>query len=88
MQDLKLLECAQEANATYLVTGDKDLLMLGKFGRSLIMTPFHFIRKVRSHCIVIKPITPIECLAGVDAGNMRLERMRKKLDKIRSHDRY
>jgi AbrB family looped-hinge helix DNA binding protein len=38
--------------------------------------------------IVIKPITPIEDLAGVDAGKVGLEQMRKKLDDIRSRDRY
>ena len=38
--------------------------------------------------VVIKPITPIEDLAGVDAGKVRLEDMRKKLDEIRSKDRY
>jgi AbrB family looped-hinge helix DNA binding protein len=38
--------------------------------------------------IVIKPITPIEELAGVDAEKGGLERMRKKLDDTRSRDRY
>ena len=38
--------------------------------------------------ILIKPITPIEDLAGVDAGKIDLEQMRKKLDGIRSRDRY
>jgi AbrB family looped-hinge helix DNA binding protein len=38
--------------------------------------------------IVIKPVTPIEDLAGVDAGKIGLDRMRKKLDDMRSHDRY
>jgi AbrB family looped-hinge helix DNA binding protein len=38
--------------------------------------------------VVIKPITPIEDLAGVDAGKVGLEHMRKKLDDIRSRDRY
>lgn len=38
--------------------------------------------------IVIKPITPIEDLAGVDAGKVSLERMRKELDDMRSRDRY
>lgn len=38
--------------------------------------------------VVIKPITPIEDLAGADAGKVRLEDMRKKLDDIRSKDRH
>jgi AbrB family looped-hinge helix DNA binding protein len=38
--------------------------------------------------IIIKPITPIEDLAGIDAGKVGLEQMRKKLDDIRSRDRY
>lgn len=38
--------------------------------------------------ILITPITPIEDLAGVDAEKVRLEHMRKKLDEMRSHDRY
>ena len=36
--------------------------------------------------ILIKPITPIEDLAGVDAGKLSLEEMRKKLDDFRSRD--
>jgi hypothetical protein len=36
----------------------------------------------------IKPITRLEDLAGVDAGKIPLDRMRMKLDDIRSHDRY
>jgi AbrB family looped-hinge helix DNA binding protein len=38
--------------------------------------------------ILIKPITPIEDLAGVDAGKVPLEEMRKKLDVMRRQDRY
>jgi len=38
--------------------------------------------------IVIKPITPIEDFAGVDAGKISLEQMRKKLDDLRTQDRY
>ena len=38
--------------------------------------------------ILIRPITPIEDLAGVDARKISLEQMRKKLDDIRSRDRY
>lgn len=42
----------------------------------------------RAEGIVTKPVTPIEDLAGVDAGKIRLEKMRKKLDELRSRDRY
>jgi len=38
--------------------------------------------------ILIKPIIPIEDLAGIDAGKVTLNEMRKKLDNIRSRDRY
>jgi antitoxin PrlF len=38
--------------------------------------------------IVIKPITPIEDLAGIDAGKVPLQEMRKKLDDMRREDRY
>lgn len=38
--------------------------------------------------ILIKPITPIEDLAGVDAGKVPLKEMRRKLDDMRRQDRY
>jgi len=38
--------------------------------------------------VLITPITPIEDLAGVDAGKVSLRQMRKKLDELRSRDRY
>jgi AbrB family looped-hinge helix DNA binding protein len=38
--------------------------------------------------IVIKPITPIEDLAGIDAGKVSLEEMRRTLDDMRRRDRY
>ena len=44
--------------------------------------------KESSDGILIKPIIPIEDLAGIDAGKVTLEQMRKKLDHIRSRDRY
>ena len=44
--------------------------------------------KESSDGILIKPITPIEDLAGIDASKLTLKDMRKKLDDIRSHDRY
>jgi AbrB family looped-hinge helix DNA binding protein len=44
--------------------------------------------KESSDGILIKPIIPIEDLAGIDAGKVTLEQMRKKLDDIRSRDRH
>jgi AbrB family looped-hinge helix DNA binding protein len=38
--------------------------------------------------IVIKPITPIEDLAGIDAGKVSLEEMKRTLDDMRRRDRY
>jgi AbrB family looped-hinge helix DNA binding protein len=38
--------------------------------------------------VLITPIIPIEDLAGVDAGKVSLEQMRKELDDLRSRDRY
>ena len=44
--------------------------------------------KDSSEGILIKPMTPIEDLAGVDAGKLSLEQMRRKLDDLRAHDGY
>jgi len=41
-----------------------------------------------SEGILIKPVIPIEDLAGVDAEKVSLVEMRRKLDDIRSRDRY
>lgn len=38
--------------------------------------------------ILIKPITPLEDLAGIDAGKVAIAEMRKRLDAMRAHDRY
>jgi AbrB family looped-hinge helix DNA binding protein len=38
--------------------------------------------------ILITPITLIEDLAGVDADKISMVDIRRKLDEIRSHDRY
>jgi AbrB family looped-hinge helix DNA binding protein len=38
--------------------------------------------------ILIKPITPLEDLAGVDSLKVPLEEMKRKLDDIRRQDRY
>lgn len=41
-----------------------------------------------SEGIELIPVTPIEDLAGIDAGKVSLEDMRKKLDESRLQDRY
>jgi len=38
--------------------------------------------------LVLKPLTPIEDLAGIDAGKISIDEMRKRLDEMRSKDRY
>ena len=38
--------------------------------------------------LVLKPVTPIEDLAGMDAGRISLDQMRKRLDEMRLKDRY
>jgi len=38
--------------------------------------------------LVLKPLTPIEDLAGIDAGKISPDQMRKRLDEMRSKDRY
>ncbi len=40
------LECALEGNAHFLITGDKDLLELGHFEETAIVTPAAFVNKV------------------------------------------
>ena len=38
--------------------------------------------------LIIEPITPIEDLAGVDAGKASITTAKKLLDKMRAEDRY
>ncbi len=38
--------------------------------------------------ILLSPVTPLEELAGIDAGKVSIEEMRRRLDKMRSEDRY
>jgi len=45
--DVMFLECALEADADYLVTGNKHLLMLGKMGKTRIVTPARFLSILR-----------------------------------------
>lgn len=38
--------------------------------------------------LIIEPITPIEELAGVDAGKIRITAAKKMLDRMRAEDRF
>ena len=44
--DDAILACARAARADYLVTGDADLLELGKFGKIKIISPADFERMI------------------------------------------
>lgn len=43
LKDDKILACAYEANADYIVTGDKDLLVLKEYRRIKIVSPRRLI---------------------------------------------
>src|SRR3989344_6282918 len=43
VDDNRLLESAQSANAKFLVSGDKDLLTIKKFGKTEIISPRKFL---------------------------------------------
>lgn len=43
-EDNKILECAVEANADYIITGDKHLLKLKRFEETKVVTPSDFIK--------------------------------------------
>jgi len=45
--DDMFLECAARANADLLIAGDKDLLVLGSYKGSRILTPAEYLRTVR-----------------------------------------
>ncbi len=38
--------------------------------------------------ILLSPVTPLEDLAGIDAGRVTVEEMKRRLDRMRSEDRY
>jgi putative PIN family toxin of toxin-antitoxin system len=46
--DNRILECAQAAAASFIVTGDDDLLRLKLFGSAKIVTPRAFVDAYRS----------------------------------------
>jgi len=56
-----------------------------KFG---IREGMRVLVKESGDAIIIKPITPIEDLAGIDAGKVSLEEMKRTLDDMRRRDRY
>lgn len=41
-EDNKILECALEAGAAFIVTGDRHILKLSKFRKTRILTPIQF----------------------------------------------
>jgi putative PIN family toxin of toxin-antitoxin system len=41
-EDDKILACAKQTDADYLVTGDQDLLVIKRYGRTKIVTPRSF----------------------------------------------
>lgn len=43
--DNKFLECAKDSHALYIVSGDKDLLVIGQFGNVQIVTAKDFYEK-------------------------------------------
>jgi putative PIN family toxin of toxin-antitoxin system len=45
--DDMFLECAARANADLLIAGDKDLLVLGSYKGTRILTPAEYLRSVR-----------------------------------------
>ncbi len=40
-----LLALAQDGNADFLITGDKDLLEIGKFGKTIVLTISDYLEK-------------------------------------------
>jgi putative PIN family toxin of toxin-antitoxin system len=42
--DNKILECALAGGATHVVTGDKDILSLGKYQKIALVAPTQFLR--------------------------------------------
>jgi putative PIN family toxin of toxin-antitoxin system len=48
LDDNKLLACAQEGNADYLITGDDDLLQVGTYEGTRILPPAAFLALLKS----------------------------------------
>jgi predicted nucleic acid-binding protein len=49
--DNKVLECALEAGAKYVVSGDKHLLELKKFRKTEILTAREFLEKMSTYAL-------------------------------------
>ena len=49
LQDTKIIACAVEAGAEYIVTGDKDLLVLKEYARIKIITAREFLEILKPH---------------------------------------
>ena len=47
-----------------------------------------FLVKDSGQGFLLSPITPLEDLAGIDAGRVTVEEMKRRLDKMRSEDSY
>jgi len=47
--DNRVLECAAEARSDYIVSGDRDLLKLGRFGDTPILRVDGFLKAARDH---------------------------------------
>ena len=47
--DIMFLDCALSGQAEFLVTGDKELLALEKFGETKIVNPANFLKAIRLH---------------------------------------
>jgi len=47
-----------------------------------------FLVKDSDQGFLLSPITPPEDLAGIDVGRVTVEEMQRRLDKMRSEDRY
>lgn len=49
LQDAKVIACAVEAGAEYIVTGDKDLLVLKEYARIKIITAREFLEILKPY---------------------------------------
>ncbi len=49
VEDNKFLDCALQAKADFIISGDKHLLKLGKFRATKILTPKEFLEIVKKH---------------------------------------
>lgn len=46
VDDNRILECAVEGAADFIVTGDKDLLRIARFGKIAILTASEFLAQI------------------------------------------